>query len=363
MRRLRRYLVGLVLSINVVGGICVLCASRSAYSASEQGFLLVADVDRRYDKTCISAGCHPVEATGSILDHPPYLEGACLNCHLDHSSTVGNLLRRPMNDVCLKCHTSVELDPKTHQLTHPPNTRNCTDCHNPHQSRVRNLLRSDAQLGICVKCHENVLEAAKKMPYRHKYFDPVNECGYCHYAHRLRAQNYLRDNVTESCLTCHDLPIQEDGRRIEDVGKVLREAKEIHGGKQILPCPTCHTPHGSDQPSLLRPGYPAGAYEVYNSDKYALCWQCHDAALVESVQGKGATDFRDKDVNLHRIHVVELRRGRACHICHEPHASDRPHLLRTRLIFQKWNAPFGYDQLPDGGRCDTPCHRPKEYQR
>ena len=188
-------------------------------------------------------------------------------------------------------------------------------------------------------------------------------CGYCHYAHLRGTHSYLRENITESCLTCHDLPIQADNRQLENVGEHLREAKIIHGGKQGLVCASCHTPHGSDQSSLLRPGYPTGAYELYSSSKYALCWQCHNRALTESVQGTGMTRFRDKKVNLHRIHVVELRRGRACHICHEPHASNRPHLLRARLRFGTWNTVLGYESLPDGGSCQTPCHRDKEYRR
>ena len=320
------------------------------YSLSDASLSLIADTDRHYNKTCIDEGCHLVKARGSIVRHPPYLEGQCLSCHSDHLTTGSNLLKRPMDSMCLNCHTDLELDSKSRKLIHPPNGYTCTDCHSPHESRVRSLLRDDDQLLRCAQCHNDFLQNAKKRPYRHHYFDPIDECGYCHYAHIGGAHSYLRENITESCLTCHDLPIQADNRQLENVGEHLREAKIIHGGKQGLVCASCHTPHGSDQSSLLRPGYPSGAYETYSSIKYALCWECHTPALVESVQGKGITNFRNGEVNLHRVHVVELQRGRACHLCHEPHASDKPHLLRTRLRFGAWDTSFGYEPLADGGR-------------
>lgn len=336
---------------------------QESHSVSDLNPSLEVSIDRHYNKSCIDAGCHPVGITGSILRHPPYLEGQCLSCHLDHVTTGSELLKRPMDSVCLSCHSSLELLPESHKLVHPPNGHSCTDCHNPHESRVQGLLRDSSQLVVCAECHADFLQNAQKRPYRHGYFDPVKQCGYCHYAHLRRAKKYLRENVSESCLICHDLSIQVGNRRLENVGERLRDAKVIHGGKGGLLCPSCHTPHGSDQSSLLKPGYPTGAYELYSSDKYDLCWQCHDPELVESVNGEGTTNFRNKEVNLHRVHVVELRRGRACHICHEPHASDRPHLLNERLRFGNWDTPFGYESLENGGFCQTPCHRDKEYER
>lgn len=202
------------------------------------------------------------------------------------------------------------------------------------------------------------------MPYRHKHFDPKGQCGNCHYAHLRPERKYLRENVAESCLTCHDLPIKADQRTLENVARNLREKPEVHKVMHSPEsCPECHTPHGAIQPSLLKTGYPAGNYEVYRAEQYALCWQCHNQALVENPTGAGFTQFRDGQRNLHRLHVAELGRGRVCGVCHQPHASDRPKLLRDRVRFKAWEAPLTIELTQQGGTCLTPCHREMGYSR
>jgi predicted CXXCH cytochrome family protein len=169
--------------------------------------------------------------------------------------------------------------------------------------------------------------------------------------------------VGESCLTCHDLPIKIGTRTLENIAERLRTAPVVHGAMREGSCPVCHTPHGSVQPSLLREGYPAGNYESFEADHYALCWHCHSQQLVMNVNGAGVTKFRNGELNLHRVHVVQLKRGRACHLCHEPHVSDPPHLIRTHVTFGSWNAPLIYKATPEGGSCQTPCHDTKTYVR
>lgn len=321
-----------------------------------------ADTDSKHGKTCISEGCHAVPVTGITVKHSPYLEGQCLQCHEDHTSTAPGLLKKTGNEMCLPCHSAVEMKGKFGNLVHPPVEKTCTDCHNPHESGVRNLLRDSGQLRECAGCHADFLKQAKERPYRHKFFDPVTECGNCHYAHKHSGDKYLRRNLTESCLTCHDISIQTEGRALENVGQELANSKVVHPAMEVSGCQTCHNPHGADQPALLRSGYPAGKYEPYKTSDYELCWHCHDSALVESEKGEGITQFRNGERNLHRVHLVELKRGRACHVCHTAHASDTPHLLREEIRFNQWVAPLKYTLLADGGACSTPCHTEKEYR-
>jgi predicted CXXCH cytochrome family protein len=271
------------------------------------------------------------------------------------------LLKPDGAQLCLACHSAIQTTAGG-ELLHPPDDNDCLNCHHPHQSRVRSLLRDDEDLLICSQCHKDFLEASQKFPYRHRAFDPRSHCGNCHYAHQRDEQFYLRENVSETCLTCHDLPIQVRGRQLVNIARRLRESQYVH---QAIDrgCPTCHTPHGSPQPSLLKEGYPAGQYEQYRSDNYALCWQCHNSALAESSPGAAHTNFRAGAENLHRLHVIEVGRGRACHLCHHAHASDQLHLMRQQVRFQQWLAPMEWKPLPDGGSCVTPCHRPSEYHR
>jgi len=326
------------------------------------------DIDPQHGKTCISAGCHTVELTGMHQKHVPYLEGNCLSCHEGHDSSSPKLLEGDIQQKCLACHTGLEMDASGTSLMHPPPpdgvaSTSCVDCHDPHESRLRNRLRNEDDFLSCSECHREFLEEAGAMPHRHDFFNPSTDCGTCHYAHQGSSDRHLRENVSESCLTCHDMSIQVDGRKLENLAHSLRDSKMIHGDGQPMACPTCHTPHGSKQPSLLVDDYPAGKYTGYAAENYALCWRCHDKQLTESASGIGATAFRDGDRNLHRVHVAELKQGRACHLCHMPHASDRPHLLREELRFKNWVSRFDYTETPEGGSCATPCHRPKEYRR
>jgi len=345
-------------------GILTILVALSAVATQAQPVVGTGpDMDSKYGKTCISAECHPVPVFGTVLKHPPYLEGACMVCHEDHSSARPALLKLEGNGMCLSCHTSVEMTPQKGTLAHPPTEQTCTACHDPHESRVRNFLRRDELLHECAGCHSEFLKEANEKPYKHRFFEPVTECGSCHFAHRGSKNKYLRKNLTESCLTCHDLPIQVDGRNLENVGRNMRNAPIVHGALEKGGCETCHTPHGAQQPALLREGYPTGSYSTYKTEDYQLCWQCHSPDLVESKGDLGLTKFRNGDVNLHRVHVVELKRGRACHVCHTSHTSDTPHLLRQEIRFHEWDAPIGFEPLTDGGSCSTPCHRKREYHR
>jgi predicted CXXCH cytochrome family protein len=321
-----------------------------------------APVDSKYDKTCTSLECHPAtEADRYTISHPPFLEEWCDRCHTDHTGTNPKLIKASEPGLCLQCHTKIETREGT--LQHPPGGQSCTACHNPHRASVRHLLKDENLRLECSKCHEEDLKKAGERPFHHKFFDPKTECGSCHNAHQGKDTKYLRENVGESCLTCHDMPIQVEGRKLENVGKEILESPVIHPPLKEAACPECHTPHGSMQSSLLSDNYPSGAYEKYQRENYGLCWKCHDSALVEASQTTTATKFRNGDVNLHQVHVQKFKRGRACHLCHTPHAAERPHLLRETIKFASWDGKFDFLQTADGGNCTVACHRPKEYRR
>ena len=319
-------------------------------------------MDSRHQKTCVSAGCHAPGPNRGVPRHVPFLEGRCLTCHEDHATSTPLRLRPGGDALCLSCHTAMERNADG-ALKHAAEGKSCLACHEPHQGRVRGLLRGEQQLLQCAACHADFLKRAQAQPHRHQYFDPRSDCVDCHYAHRRSEFHYLRDNVSETCLTCHNLPIQIQGRKLEDVARELKTLPHRHGAMEKGSCPVCHTPHGSPQPSLLVAGYPAGDYQPYKHDDYALCWKCHDSKLVESASGLEVTAFRDKATNLHRVHVVELKRGRGCLLCHEAHASAQPRLIRQSVRFGQWLAPIEWKATDNGGTCSTPCHRPREYTR
>ena len=341
----------------------LLLAARCPLGAAEVPGTLSPDVDSHYDETCLNSGCHAVEISHNVLQHSPYLEGNCLACHEDHSSSAPGLLKKQGNGMCLQCHKEVASLDASQALVHPPGESTCTECHDPHESQVRNFLREPEVLHGCAKCHADFLAEGQQAPYRHEYFDPETQCGTCHYAHQPRGGKYLRQNVAETCLTCHDLPIRQGEQALENIARTMKTAKTLHKPLLEGSCPMCHTPHGSQQPALLTTGYPAGTYDTYDTNNYALCWQCHDARLVESSIGTGLTEFRNGRENLHRVHTVEMRKGRACHICHAAHGSDQEHLVRKTFPFGQWEAPLIWKPIPGGGTCSTACHDQKSYKR
>jgi predicted CXXCH cytochrome family protein len=321
------------------------------------------DIDSRYKKQCIAAECHPVEIRGHMPKHSPYIEGQCLSCHVDHASSQPQLLRSTGNEICLPCHKGMEMTETGLNTKHPPDSQRCLDCHVPHESKLRGMVRTAADLASCAECHKDFLAQSAEMPFRHEHFDPYRQCGLCHYAHKRASEHYLRENVGETCLTCHSLPIRIGSRIIEDISKQVRTYASVHDPVRKGQCPTCHTPHGSQQSSLLISGYPGGNYREYERAQYNLCWQCHDPKLVEQRKGPLLTKFRHGDMNLHRIHVVTLRRGRACLVCHTAHASDEPHLMSREARFRNWAAEMQFKSSPSGGACFTPCHTERGYDR
>ena len=109
-------------------------------------------------------------------------------------------------------------------------------------------------------------------------------------------------------------------------------------------------------------GYPKRIYDFQGGD-YALCFQCHDRRILEE-RGALSTGFRDGDRNLHHVHLTGDK-GRACDICHDPHASDGFRLVREEVPFGplRWPLPIGFQPTEDGGRCTTACHEEFSYSR
>ena len=127
-------------------------------------------------------------------------------------------------------------------------------------------------------------------------------------------------------------------------------------------CSTCHDPHGSDFTSILLAMYPPRFYSEFKEENYELCFQCHDASLVETKETSEATNFRDGTRNLHYVHV-DLKKGRTCRACHEVHAGKNKKLVREHVPFGKWSLPLNFKKTTTGGSCTPGCHKPYTYNR
>jgi predicted CXXCH cytochrome family protein len=82
--------------------------------------------------------CHTAMAVMFPYVHGPVAAGKCLVCHDPHGSSLPNLTRARVKDICTACHDQ----PSTWK--HIDSSRNsvCTLCHNPHYGMKRTLLRA-----------------------------------------------------------------------------------------------------------------------------------------------------------------------------------------------------------------------------
>ena len=97
----------------------------------ESGFVVEAD------KLC--AHCHKGFPTGQFI-HGPVAVGACLKCHVPHSSKEPALLVRPKGEVCNVCHLEMRTAPGLHK-TAAARELACVDCHDPHAGNNRYFLK------------------------------------------------------------------------------------------------------------------------------------------------------------------------------------------------------------------------------
>jgi predicted CXXCH cytochrome family protein len=98
---------------------------------TDSGFVVAADA--------LCAHCHKGFPKGSFL-HGPAAVGACLKCHLPHSSQNPSLLSKSKEDVCGVCHAEPRIAQKLH-TTATAKGLACTDCHDPHGGNNRFFLR------------------------------------------------------------------------------------------------------------------------------------------------------------------------------------------------------------------------------
>jgi len=166
---------------------------------------------------------------------------------------------KDQNEKCLACH-------QTHQRiewkgsTHAFNEVACASCHSIHTAKDP-VLDRQTQPKVCFGCHAN--EQAKFQQTSHH---PVREgkmgCSECHDAHGGNASGLkIKASVREKCTSCH---AEKRGPFLWDHAPAAED------------CNLCHTPHGSNQPALLKKRVPQ------------LCQECHSPAGHPSVSYNGS---------------------------------------------------------------------------
>jgi DmsE family decaheme c-type cytochrome len=190
------------------------------------------------------------------------------------------------NAVCLTCH---ERTARLFWRGSPHESRDvaCTNCHKVMENvTAKNQLAKETEIETCGQCH--VQKRAAIMRTSHM---PLREgkmtCTSCHNPHGSVTPTLLKENsVNETCYTCH----------AEKRGPFLWEHPPVTEN-----CVNCHDPHGSNQERMLK------------TSKPRLCQQCHiETRHPTSPYGTDAASFK-------------FVFGRACLNCHANiHRSNHP---------------------------------------
>jgi predicted CXXCH cytochrome family protein len=300
--------------------------------------------------SCVTASCHRA-LTRFKVKHAAMDEG-CVLCHEARLPVTAGAAHprdafvklEDQTALCGQCHESAAAMASVRGPHGPAAGGRCSACHAPHGSADKGLLRA-APNTMCAECHGPI---GAPPPHPHPPV-AVRECTSCHAPHGGPGRHALAKAMPELCLECHDTVRVQAAQP----GSVHQPVAE--GG-----CPTCHAAHGSQLAGLLVKDFPAGrTYHPFSVLAYGLCFGCHDANML--YEGGAHTGFQEQGRNLHRLHVVDDRKGRTCRVCHDPHAADQPHLLRTGLPFGTWKLPILFEERGTGGTCQTACHGPKSY--
>jgi DmsE family decaheme c-type cytochrome len=179
---------------------------------------------------------------------------------------------------CLACHGEGAAQRHSGSSTHQSNEVGCVDCHSPHHAQEADHLLVKKQPELCYSCHANE-RAEFARPYRHRVNEGLVQCSDCHSLHGASTLRQVRETPggDATCFRCH---AEKQGPFVYEHVPVKSEG-----------CASCHTPHGSTNPRLLRVSqvnllclqchsYPAlgPSGPAHNqSQKYQACTMCHSA--------------------------------------------------------------------------------------
>jgi len=244
---------------------------------------------------------------GTKADSRAPISVGCAMCHGDpteHLKSPANPMPRRFskmasaekNEVCSTCHQDTN---RIHWKgsTHERSDVSCTSCHTLHAAHddVRDKL---TQPDVCFTCHKD-LRSQVNRPSRHPIREGMVACSDCHNPHgSVGPSMMLRDNVNDTCYTCH----------MEKRGPFVRTHQPVQEN-----CAICHNPHGSTAPNLLKARQPF------------LCQQCHEP-----------TSHRGNIASLTGTSTGANTLARGCANCHtQIHGTNNPSDITNERTFRR----------------------------
>lgn len=180
---------------------------------------------------------------------------------------------------CLTCHEYGEEHANFGRSQHNVNSVTCIACHSPHHAKEPQHLLVEKQPQLCYGCHTEVKQDFSR-PFRHRVDQGLIQCTDCHNQHGGFLTQQLRSTAAQDqvCFKCH----------VDKAGPFVFEHEPV----KTEGCVSCHTPHGSTNPRLLKraqvnllcmechtlttdAGAPAVPSFHNQSQKYSACTMCH----------------------------------------------------------------------------------------
>jgi predicted CXXCH cytochrome family protein len=233
--------------------------------------------------------CHAKLKSNKVVH--PALDMGCPTCHtgidaktVPHTKTNNTArgLSGEQPDLCYGCHDKAMFSKKN---VHAAVGMGCTSCHSPHSSANAKLLTAEAP-DLCFSCHDKAMFSQKNT------HSPVEGgmCLSCHSPHSSDNMALLLKVPVEVCLECHpDVPkrlhalaafttsthpvgVPKKAPKEESKEKAEKEAKkelvlmDPSRPDKVFYCGSCHNPHSTSGPRLLR-------FNVGST--MGLCRNCH----------------------------------------------------------------------------------------
>lgn len=147
--------------------------------------------------------------------HGPVAGGSCTICHNPHGSPYEKNLVTPVGILCFSCHEDLAAELEKATIHSPFVNGLCHKCHDPHGTENRWVLKKSSEV-LCLSCHEE--EGTLKIhnhPYNVRPRNPLDtplkltvkgllECVSCHNPHATESPNLLRvDSEDDICMGCH----------------------------------------------------------------------------------------------------------------------------------------------------------------
>jgi predicted CXXCH cytochrome family protein len=249
------------------------------------------------------SSCHEPHASNSQERLPEYAHGPfakrdCAACHAAPVDGKVKLVAADIEELCYSCHEDIKKRIEGAKYRHEvvsedkplvKNRSSCLECHDAHATNEPNILRKPEQ-ALCGKCHAD-LTAGKK--YIHEAVRV--SCVFCHDSHASDVPNDLHVPVNKLCIGCHGInagriargkqPFLLFDERVSVPPNTFKEVREISisrdgktghpiqghpiyvagtAEKAELNCISCHVPHAA-----------GSSAQLLKTDRPALCASCH----------------------------------------------------------------------------------------